>query len=345
MSTLTLRHQFQTSSTVVENDFIDHYMAKANGEYVKIYLLLLRHIHTPDQGLSVSYFADCLDCTEKDVVRALHYWAEVGLLSLKQDTSGKICELTLEALPRRQAVAVSPAPVSVASSEAPSKPQTIRQPAIEEQNQLKQLYFVAEQYLGKPLSHTDVCKINYFYDTLHFSIDLIEYLIEYCVENGHKSMHYIESVARAWSDRKIKTVTEAKTDSQTYNKNCFMVLHAFGIKGRNPAELEINYIRKWVDEYGFTLEMILEACNRTIANTHQPDFKYTDSILKNWRTKGVRTPFDIQNADLAYQKEREAKKQAATPKQPSSASNNRFNNFNSRSYDMSSLEQQLLNTP
>ena len=54
--------------------------------------------------------------------------------------------------------------------------------------------------MGKPLSSKEIQKINYFFDTLHFSTDLIEYLIEYCVENGHKSMHYIESVALAWSD-------------------------------------------------------------------------------------------------------------------------------------------------
>ena len=80
---------------------------------------------------------------------------------------------------------------------------------------------IRDRYMGKPLSSKDIQKINYFFDTLHFSTDLIEYLIEYCVEKGHKSMHYIESVALAWSDENIKSVTEAKTSSATYNKNCY----------------------------------------------------------------------------------------------------------------------------
>jgi hypothetical protein len=33
--TLTLKNRFQGNTTIVENDFIDNYIAKANGEYVK----------------------------------------------------------------------------------------------------------------------------------------------------------------------------------------------------------------------------------------------------------------------------------------------------------------------
>lgn len=37
------------------------------------------------------------------------------------------------------------------------------------------------------------------------SAELIEYLIEYCVENGHKSMHYINKVALSWHEENITT--------------------------------------------------------------------------------------------------------------------------------------------
>ena len=47
MSALILRNRFQGNTTLVENEFIDNYMAAANGEYVKVYLLLLRHLNNP----------------------------------------------------------------------------------------------------------------------------------------------------------------------------------------------------------------------------------------------------------------------------------------------------------
>lgn len=357
MRTLTLRNRFQGNSTIVENDFIDYYMTKANGEYVKVYLLLLRHLNTPDSSLTISKLADCLECTEKDIIRAFNYWSKMGLLVIDYDDTGIICGLSIgktselsDAVPaiRKEEIAkptAAPKAESPLRSAVALKPdQPLRSAAAENQEQLRQLYFVAEQYMGKPLSSKDIQKINYFFDTLHFSTDLIEYLIEYCVENGHKSMHYIESVALAWSDENIKSVTEAKTSSDTYNKNCYTVLNAFGIKGRSPAAVELSYIKKWTEEYGLTLEIIVEACNRTIANTHQPDFKYTDSILKNWIAKGVHHLSDITKIDLVYQQEKEMKRRAAATRAAAPAPN-RFNNFEGRSYDISSLEQQLLNTP
>ena len=51
MTKLTLTNHAQSTTTVLENEFIDKYMAKANGEYVKVYLLLLRHLHTPSGTL------------------------------------------------------------------------------------------------------------------------------------------------------------------------------------------------------------------------------------------------------------------------------------------------------
>ena len=47
MSALILRNHSHNNITIVENDFIDHYMVSANGEYVKVYLLLLRYHNIP----------------------------------------------------------------------------------------------------------------------------------------------------------------------------------------------------------------------------------------------------------------------------------------------------------
>lgn len=140
--------------------------------------------------------------------------------------------------------------------------------------------------------------IIYFYESLGFSTDLIEFLIEHCVDNGHKSIHYIQKVALAWYEANITTVDEAKERTSVRNKTCYSILAAFGITGRSPAAVEQDYIRRWSEEYGFTLEMILEACNRTISAIHQPSFEYADTILKSWKEKNVRHPADIERRIL-----------------------------------------------
>ena len=173
------------------------------------------------------------------------------------------------------------------------------------------------------------------------SADLIEYLIESCVETATKSIHYIQKVALSWADSGITTKEQAKQQSRSYNKNCYTVLNAFGIKNRGPAASEVSYIQKWTDTYGFTLDIIEEACSRTISATHQPSFEYADTILTRWHNSHVHHLKDISVLDDAYQKQKAVSAASAPKAKPVSRN---LNNFERRSYDMDSLEEQLLNS-
>ena len=359
MKELKLTKYVQTNATVLDNEFIDHYMVRANGEYVKVYLLLLRHMNQSSGCLSVSELADLLECTEKDILRALRYWKSEGLLDYLDDTPDDPSPKSTASSPAassglhdvQSGYMTSSIPAgSVSDSAALASTTNIQQyRSRKERAEFKELLFVAEQYLGKTLSATDIDQITYFYDTLNMSAELIEYLIEYCVENGHKSMHYINKVALSWHEENITTVNLAKTSSFLYNKNCYCVLNAYGIKGRGPAASEIAYIRKWSEEYGFALEVILEACDRTMNSIHQPSFDYTDSILKRWKDKNVRQLKDIDAVDADYRKEKERAKELAKERKrqqqtqkPANSQNNKFNNFDGRSYDMNDLERRLV---
>ena len=352
MKTFTLKNKFQTNATLLPNDFIDNYMIDANGEFVKVYLFLLRHLDDPCSSLTLTTIADCLNNTEADILRAFRYWEKKGLLRTERDTDGKITALELQKMSlsggdtssAAKPSSVSPAAPAPAAASAPlaasAAAKAVPIDSFRAQKEIKSLLFIAEQYLGKTLTHTEMETITYFYDTLHMSADLIEYLIESCVENGHKSMHYIRKVAFSWAEDGIETVSQAKEQSALYNKNCYTVLNAFGIKNRGPAASELTYIRKWAEEYAFSPDIIAEACRRTISATHQPSFEYADSILTKWHEKNIRHLKDITALDDEYQKERTAGRTASR----SRTSTRNLNNFERRSYDMESLEEQLLNS-
>lgn len=331
MKTLTLTNQAKKTVTVLENEFIDRYMPKANGEYVKVYLMLLRHLDESASLPAPSRLADLLECTEKDILRAFKYWEGQGLLEYKE-----------EAPDRSLQAEVSPSEASLTVAPVSGTDKSVNTGKHGNRKEFKELLFVAEQYLGKTLSATDINAITYFYETLQMSADLIEYLIEYCVENGHKSIHYIQKVALSWHRQDIRTAEQAKTNSVLYNKNCYSILNAYGIKGRAPAASEIAYIRKWHEEYAFSLEIILEACDRTMNMIHQPNFEYTDSILKNWYKKNVHTLEDVSVLDAAFTRAKadKARQQTTQPSKPSGR--NKFNNFENRSYDMNDLERRLI---
>ena len=350
MKTLTLKNRFQTNATLLPNDFIYNYMIDANGEFVKVYLFLLRHLDDPCSSITISTIADCLNNTENDILRAFRYWESTGLLCVERDADGRITGLEMQktARPGRTSVAEpaadTPQETAAPARKAPAAPRAkskaVPIDSFRAQKEIKSLLFIAEQYLGKTLTHTEMETITYFYDTLHMSADLIEYLLESCVENGHKSMHYIQKVAFSWAEAGIETISQAKEQSALYSRNCYTVLNAFGIKNRGPAASELAYIKKWAEEYGFAPDIIEEACRRTIAATHQPSFEYADKILTKWHGRNIRHLKDVSSLDEEYQKERSSGKTAIR----SRTVTKNLNNFERRNYDMDSLEEQLLNS-
>ena len=148
-----------------------------------------------------------------------------------------------------------------------------------------------------------------------------------------------QKVAISWVENGVETISQAKEQAAAYSRNCYTVLNAFGIKNRGPASSELEYINKWADTYGFSTDIIQEACRRTISATHQPSFEYADSILTKWYECNIHHLTDINALDHEFQKERSLHRSPAT--KPKNVTRN-LNNFERRSYDMDSLEEQLL---
>ena len=282
MGQFKVYNSFPEEFTFISNSFLDFYMPSANGEFVKIYLYLLRHASGKGTALNLSSIADAFNCTEADIQRALRYWKNCGVLDIVFDGNGNLGEIVFHSPKEKQdslneTAVTAEKTVSADFSLTPDKVKELKN-----NSEVRQLLFIAEQYLGKNLSPTDMQTLLYLYDEVKLSSDLLEYLIEYCVSKGSTSMAYIKKVGLAWAEQNITTVTEAKEETNLYNKNYFTILRAFGIKNRNPLDKEIQYMNLWLNQYGFTLEIISEACNRTVLATGKASFSYADSILESW---------------------------------------------------------------
>lgn len=324
---------FPGEFTLVSNRFLEEHMPKANGEFVKIYLYLLGRCQSGKTKMELSSIADTFNCTETDVLRALRYWKESRILDVSFDQAGNVTEVRFSVPdPKLPAYETKPSPPAVSRNKLQE---------LKGQEEVRQLLFIAEQYLGRTLTPTDVETLLYLYDEVHISAELLEYLIEYCVSKGSPSMAYIKKVGLSWAQQKITTVSQAKEETNLYNKNYFTILRAFGISSRNPLDKEIQYMNLWLNQYGFTLDIITEACSRTVLSTGKASFSYADSILESWFKKGVRHLSDIDALDMHYQ-QKKAEKAKARPKAPAAGAKNKFNNFHQRNYNMPELEKQLL---
>ena len=396
MSLISLQNSSELEVTILSNRFIDNFMPRANGEFVKVYIYLLRAVSSSPSSFSLEHMADRLFCTERDIFRALKYWEGEKILSLTYTTDRQLSGITLlepfadaghmESSASSENIfstaGTSSSPVSAQMAAGISQPVALTGSApknvslsssnsavsggtsselstsadyirsltpdhiseLKQNEEVSQLLYIAEQYLAKTLTPTEMQKIFFFYDELHMSADLIEYLVEYCVSRGRKSMRYIETVALAWTRDGVTTVEMDRDASSRFSKDYYTILKAMGISGRNPVENEISYIDTWRKTYGFDLELIQEACSRTVLSTGQPSFQYADKILSGWKKKNVHTLEDVRLLDAEHKK-RQLEKAVSRKKQPAtqSQSNNRFNNFHQRDYDFTEYEKRLLN--
>lgn len=364
MEKITLYSVGAIEATAVSNTFIDTYMPAANGSYVKVYLYLLRCLSGHIRDFSVSYLADRLEDTEKDIMRALNYWEKAGLIQIEYNNAGEIRTITMQE-PGMQdhdmeyTKQQNPAPIkepccppaaqdSIAPpSNVPERPiyTNAQITELSKNDEIKWTMNIIEIYLERPLKPKDVQLILYLYDSVHFSSELIMYLYEYCISKNKKNSAYIEAVALAWAEQGISTVDQAEMANTVYNTNYTCVTKAFGLN-RGPGAIEKEYIDKWLYKFGFAVEIIVEACNRTILNTQKADFKYADKILENWYANQVKTPEDIKKLDTAFNISRNVKTAPSNYEASSKPVNNRFNAFPQRNYskaDYADIEKRLLN--
>ena len=385
MTAINISSDIATSFTTVSDIFIDQYMPKANGEFVKVYLYLLRATGSGAGIATISEIADHFSNTEADIVRALNYWASEGILQVQTGADGQItginlCSLAVSGIQAAQSniqsavsdnaaqnnstanIQMQDSVVEKLKSQATDKPApSQKEYTLDEIKEFRknpdisELFFIIETYLKHTLSSTDTNMVLYWLDELHFSTDLVEYLVEYCITKGHSSLRYMNKVALGWADAGIKTVDQAKDDAAAHSQIYYTVMKALGITGRNLVDSEVSLINKWVGEYGFDIELVKAACSKTISAIQKPSFEYTDSILANWRKKDVHTLKDVEVLDANFAKAIKASATGSSqgtnaangsskPKSNNSGSKNKFNNFNQRNNDYDKLEKLFLNS-
>ena len=391
-----MKDRWSVPVTAVANEFIDTYMAAANGEYVKVYLYVLRH---QGEDITIELIADALNHTESDVRRALSYWKKAGVLTASEQgqpvqgepvrpesgghtfTRGQdggqaaVPDLRVEPFQRETGTAGC---AEVRGMTGMREPAVVQEPAgvrertettgqedgcipvysteqvnrLAQDEEFSQLLYIAQKYMNKVFTPRDCQVFAYLYEGLSMSSELLEYLVEYCVQNGHISVRYMETVAMSWHEKGIRTALEAKDYSASYNRDSFAVMKAFGINNRKPAAPEQKLMDKWFRDYGFSREVVLEACSRTITAIHNPSFQYADKILSDWQKAGVRGLADIKDLDAKRTAAREESGESrekrlqkydsgvSSARQGSGArknSSNQFHNFKQRDTDYDAL--------
>lgn len=291
--------------------FIEEYIDKLSAEYTAVYLYCIKN--AAKGSISLSSAAKAFGISDNDAKNIFSFFSHLKIAVIENDI------ITIN---------------GISSDNLPShgkKPDyTVEEISyIKDNNEdVKRLVSESERLLGRFLSYNDLKAIYSFYDYYKLPVDVILILMEYCSSKGKRNISYIERSMLDWAENGINTVEKANARLNSFNGETVSVLKAMGITGRGLTPSESDFIKKWKTEYGFSMDMILLACEKTISSTSKASFPYADAILKNWKEKGIFTP---EKARVEAEK--------TVPYKPKSK--NQFTNFKQRNYDFNALEKKL----
>ena len=160
-------------------------------------------------------------------------------------------------------------------------------------------------------------------------------------------MRSIEGVATEWKEAGAVTLAAAKKLPGHVPKEMKAVMEALGFPAdHQPIEAEIVFVRRWTERYGYGMDIIGEACKRTVLATGKPSIRYANSILKGWHDRKVEKLEDIIAADEEFHKKKMSESAPAKPakKTTSKAAGTKFNNFTERDYDFDELTKGIINS-
>ena len=222
---------FRISATIVADEFIDKYMPEANGDYVKVYLYLLKN-HAC--GVDIAAIAEALHLTEGDVRRAVRYWEERGILCPDE------CVQDIQAMPAAAGTVPDTVRDNIVCGGSVLETEEVPAQAISEADALRsryrrtegkavlnklnsddefvQLLFIVQKYRSKILTESEQEVIAYLYDGLKLPCEVIDYLVAYCVETGHNSMRYIEKTGLDWATAGISDAKAARRRTEEFEK-------------------------------------------------------------------------------------------------------------------------------
>ena len=260
-------------SMPVEHIFLTEYMPAARGDYVKVYLLCLYHSRMPNDDTKVEDIAHELGLDMAVVENAIRYWERRGLLVV---IGGEPLRFQMRSAVQRALSGETLSADNAFVQFSESVYELFGESRKERPSEISTAYeWVEEEGLSPETVLALLRHMKSVYGP-QFNFQRGGQLAVRLRENGTRDVADAESYL---------------SYEESVHKGAQAVLRRMG-RRRLPSEDELTLYRKWVGEWGFTEEGVLEACTKT-TGAGEPSFKYLDSILAGLRQSG-NAPADAQ---------------------------------------------------
>ena len=257
----------------------DDHIKLASEYQLKVLLLFIKNQADKDV---VSLIQKRLNLSIGEVEECLDYWVLRGVLLCEGKQSAK-----------EQEVKKTPIVKDIAIEKPTRNETTNRIASCEELNYLSN---VVQEKFARPVTIGELSTFVWLYDTYALPVPVIIQAIQYAYDSGKLTVPYVKRVCIDWAKEGINTLTKAeeKLNALYLSKSAWRIVEkAFEIEHRKPSAYEKKCADKWINEYEFKKDMLIAAYDICINQTGKINFKYINTILKAWYTKGYKNPSEI----------------------------------------------------
>lgn len=302
---------WQDGMVAVPKKVATDYIKLASEYQLKALLLILSNNAPCDS----KYVAKALGCTEADATDFLEFWVEEGVLS---------CDGVVNAqLPAESTAVVEPPKKEEAKTvkvkEAIPVPKLNPSDIVtmcRNNRELTELIHHAQEVFGRTISHIEQELVINMVTYYGLPCDVVLVILEYYKTEKAKGRaigtSYIGTMAKNWSEEGIVTLEAADERLRMLEASDRLwseIVAVSGIKHRNPTIKQREMINRWSED--FDMQMITIACDIMKENTDKPTLKYVDSVLKNWKKKGIFTPEAVAEEEKEFHSKKEQKNKSA----------------------------------
>ena len=300
------------SQTAIPDLFFTEYLSQIPGDYVKAYIYIL-FLSKYNKDVKINDLSRMLGIPYKTIGEGLKYLEENGLITKKGTGGYVMVDIQEEILNKLYKPNITLTPDKINQNS-------------QNKERVKAIEHINNEYFQGTMGPIWYSQIDLWFNKYNFEEQVMIALFDYCRNRNALHKNYVQTVAEAWGNNKVRTWSELERYYQKQDKlNQIKKTIAKRLgKQNNLTQYEEAYIEKWVGEYGYGLDIIEIALKRTTFKSN-PTFEYFNNIITDWHERNLKTPEEIEK--FLEQRKKQSKDVKQMQQKTSKASQREYSNL------------------
>lgn len=268
------------STTSIPDTFFTEYFSQSSGDSIKVFLYLF-FLSKYGKEIRINDLSKKLNLPLKTIQETIKYWENLGLL-IRKNSGYEFANMQELELHKLYSPKITQSPEQIKNTQ-------------KNQYRSKAIETINNEFFQGVMSPSWYGDIDLWFTKYSFDEEVMVSLFRYCFNRSALHRNYIQAVAEAWSQNKIKTyedLEEYYTKQEALAKISKTIAKKLGLN-RQLSQYEEAYIEKWINDFGYNMTIIELALKKTTSKAN-PNFDYINKILTDWNERNLKTPEAIQ---------------------------------------------------